>query len=78
MDWIVVVNPRFWSSLFFFPGLENADALETGLDKLRNKRILPKRVFTALYTYGHRCAGEDENSTELASHHSRHISEYLT
>jgi len=54
-----------------------ADALETGLEKMRTQRIVPKPVFAALYTYGHRCAREDDYCDSLSRHHADKIEEYL-
>jgi hypothetical protein len=55
-----------------------ADSLNKGLDKMKGTRIVPKYVFTSLYTFGNRCAREDDNCDKLAEHHVAKIDEYLT
>ena len=55
-----------------------ADALNKGLDKLKSSRIVPKLVFSSLYTFGNRCARDDDNVNRLTEHHSSKIDEYLT
>lgn len=53
----------------------SADALEGGFSSKAS--IMPRTLFSALYTYGHRCSREDDYCDELAQHHQDKIQEYL-
>lgn len=51
--------------------------MERGFESVRSRRVVPKDVFMSLYTFGNRCAREDNKCDRLSQHHRDTITRYL-
>ena len=55
-----------------------ADTINKGLDKCQFSRLLPKGVYSVLYTIGSRSAREEQEVMIISKHHQSEVHSYLT